>query len=676
MGIQRIPMYPRFSGDVEGYCKTLSNDLNQEAVARIQDFDILKLNNVAWRAAGEFPSVEIAVANIGTTETVLLIQDTEAIADDLATPSTMTLRVVHGGSLSIATGKTVTISGHVEAGLYQIFEGADTVAFGTGSAKEVYPQWWGENTTPGTTDMTAAIQLAFDSVGSCGRIVIPGGKYYLSGGITITKWPITVEGAGMYNTIFDVSGWSGTGSQIKLFYFDGSASPEYVGISPSASAYSGFRGGFIGNFGIEGSNTARTNGVIGIDSDNFYHEGLISKIRFYKLGTAIDLYSCWGVHLEDNKISGCYDGITLAFANGVNLSRNYINNNTNSGIIINNGDGVTIQGGVVENMASGSTGGVLTYGNINGLTIEGVDLEGNEEESIKLEVSGVTRNVRIVGNLISYLSTYAGTDHVIDLSDSENILIEYNTIRRATQCAGKHAYGTGRHINIGNNRYQYYSGGWTDEQADLSLGTAKFVSFEHHLLDLEYADEFIGDSLSAIWNPAGDTVPTCEQHARGGVVLAQTAATINTTSILSMNSRIIDPDNECDVFIRARVDQIDNAKAQYLIGIEYQAVGGGDHYIYFENGATNWTAKSDDGTTTAESTDTGIAVSTNYVEFRIKCLSGHAYFFMNGNFVADHSSKVPTANNDFKLYCKTLENVSHSIRVDRVRVIQKRIATV
>ena len=92
MTVERIPMYPAFRGDAEDYCKRLSNDLNQESVARIQDFDITKLSNVAWEACRAYSSFENAITNISTTETVLLIQDTEAIADDVTIPSTMTLR--------------------------------------------------------------------------------------------------------------------------------------------------------------------------------------------------------------------------------------------------------------------------------------------------------------------------------------------------------------------------------------------------------------------------------------------------------------------------------------------------------------------------------------------------------------------------------------------------------
>ena len=167
MTVQRIPLYPAFRGDAEDYCKRLSNDLNQEAVARIQDFDITKLSNVAWKACRAYSSFENAISNIGSTETVLLVQDVEAIADDVTIPSTMTLQVVHGGSLSVPTGKTVTINGHVEAGLYQIFDltGTAAVAFGLGSVSEVFPEWWGAvpYVAASAVDCATALQAATDT---------------------------------------------------------------------------------------------------------------------------------------------------------------------------------------------------------------------------------------------------------------------------------------------------------------------------------------------------------------------------------------------------------------------------------------------------------------------------------------------------------------------------------
>ncbi|GAG21397.1 unnamed protein product, partial [marine sediment metagenome] len=68
-----------------------------------------------------------------------------------------------GAILSPDVGDTVTIDTSFEAGLYQVFGGDGTVAFGSKSIGTVYPEWWGAK-GDGTDDSTA-IQAAIDCMG-------------------------------------------------------------------------------------------------------------------------------------------------------------------------------------------------------------------------------------------------------------------------------------------------------------------------------------------------------------------------------------------------------------------------------------------------------------------------------------------------------------------------------
>ena len=94
----------------------------------------------------------------------LIITPGDWVVDDNIT-LTSNVSVLQNADLQIATTKTLTINGSLDAGPYQIFSctGTGKVVFGAGAVKEIYPEWWATNTSPGTTDMTTAIQAAHDA---------------------------------------------------------------------------------------------------------------------------------------------------------------------------------------------------------------------------------------------------------------------------------------------------------------------------------------------------------------------------------------------------------------------------------------------------------------------------------------------------------------------------------
>jgi len=78
---------------------------------------------------------------------------------------------------------------------------------GSGMVKETYPEWWGENTTPGTTDMTAEIQAAFTVAGTNGTITFQPKIYLISSAVTpldgqtINLNGATIHGSGPHHLI-------------------------------------------------------------------------------------------------------------------------------------------------------------------------------------------------------------------------------------------------------------------------------------------------------------------------------------------------------------------------------------------------------------------------------------------------------------------------------------------
>lgn len=137
-----------------------------------------------WIDVEDYASFIAAIDAIDATERTLLISSEKAVADDKTVPSNVTLKFLQGGSLSISNTKTVTINGHVEAGLYQIFKGTGTVAFGSGSIKKTYPQWWGAK-GDGVDDEIIAIQATIDATPNGGIITFPPGIYKISDALTI-----------------------------------------------------------------------------------------------------------------------------------------------------------------------------------------------------------------------------------------------------------------------------------------------------------------------------------------------------------------------------------------------------------------------------------------------------------------------------------------------------------
>lgn len=145
-----------------------------------------------WNADGSDVTL-----HVGTSQTNL--------SANLTVNSNIFLIGLKQGLIPIDGGKILTINGPFYAGLYQVFSGAGTVYFGTGAVKEVHPEWWGNNTTPGTTDMTAEIQAAEKSLGNTGGIIqLIRGEYLISSSLELGTgawgYAIILQGMGMVAT--------------------------------------------------------------------------------------------------------------------------------------------------------------------------------------------------------------------------------------------------------------------------------------------------------------------------------------------------------------------------------------------------------------------------------------------------------------------------------------------
>ena len=182
--------------------------LNQAAVAGLTTADDV-IHRGPFVDVRSYASFSAAIDAIGASEKTLLIPNEQAVAADKTVPVNVTLKFLQGGSLNITDTKTVTINGHVEAGLYQIFKwtGTGKVVFGAGAVKEVYPQWWGAIGGSGATDDTAAIQAAANSLTSGGTLFFSVGTYKLTSKLTIGN--IHLVGNGYFSTVLNFVGCDG-----------------------------------------------------------------------------------------------------------------------------------------------------------------------------------------------------------------------------------------------------------------------------------------------------------------------------------------------------------------------------------------------------------------------------------------------------------------------------------
>jgi hypothetical protein len=107
--------------------------------------------------------------------------------NDVIIPATVALHIEKGGIITIADGKTLTVTS-IDAGLYQCFAGPGTVKLNGGN---VYPEWWGA-VGDGITDDQAAMQAALNA--NSGSLVLTRNYKLNTSVIVPAKRNWTIEG--------------------------------------------------------------------------------------------------------------------------------------------------------------------------------------------------------------------------------------------------------------------------------------------------------------------------------------------------------------------------------------------------------------------------------------------------------------------------------------------------
>lgn len=168
----------------------------------------------------------MSITNIGQ----ILQYKIDITADTTLSDYTSAVKVLDGGGFNIATGITLTVDIPFTAESSPVFTGNGSVVFKSGSVREVYPEWFGENSIPGTTDMSTALQKATNT----GQPVKLTGTYFMSTGVTYTG-KVVWRGNGNAKILCDstvITVSSGSYSEIDNIYLENVTAPYIITRTP------------------------------------------------------------------------------------------------------------------------------------------------------------------------------------------------------------------------------------------------------------------------------------------------------------------------------------------------------------------------------------------------------------------------------------------------------------
>lgn len=116
-----------------------------------------------------YASLDEAVDSLGGAVLTLVVPSPIPASDDLAVPTNINIEIINNGSITVASGKTLTINGGFKAPRQTVFLGAGSVVFGVGSTETVYPEWWSS---------TGGIKQAVEAAASNSIVSLAANKIY------------------------------------------------------------------------------------------------------------------------------------------------------------------------------------------------------------------------------------------------------------------------------------------------------------------------------------------------------------------------------------------------------------------------------------------------------------------------------------------------------------------
>ncbi len=388
-------------------------------------------------AAGSGETLKAFVDSIGSAnETIYFRAGTYTLTTSETVPSNITL-VLADGAVFVGDG-TLTVNGPFEAGIHQVFNwGLGGVVFARGSVTEVYPDWWTQNVTPGTTDMTSAINQALAALPDRGSGMVTfidlnliSTSIDLTGfsGLTLagTSASYESEGEGKVSEVI-------TASDITAFTMDYGV----VGSHTSGITFTKLK--------ITGYATTGTSSGIYFDTSTFWGVILIDAcdIRGFNVGVQSNVAAPLGwLTIQNSNIQNNYWGVYVS----VNVLR-ILNN-----MIYQNDYDATIDTNILDDSSSG--GGIYLITCLSAEVI-GNDLEG---QNIGVYVVSTCQGVLIKSNYFeANIRACAILRTSYDVDMSNNLYSSTNNDIGVSSCD---------RVNISDTRCNVYDG-----QANLDLFT-------------------------------------------------------------------------------------------------------------------------------------------------------------------------------------------------------------
>ena len=252
------------------------------------------LSEYADNAAGTVSALSAAIADIGATETELVVDVDDTLLDSPTVPATLCLRFINGNTIT-TTGQALTIQGPLKAGLHRLFSGSGSVIL-KGHTEGVCPQWWGA-AGDGSTDDTAAISAAIDSGASTVFLPTPPVAYVVASALSpLSRWQNLIgEGNTKITVRNDLS--------------------DFVAISlPKSNSV-------VSGLFLDGTDNSQGT-AIQVGGENYVTQIIIRDCWIWKFGIGIDFHNSFTNTIAELFIRECQRGMNVTpstMANTINV---------------------------------------------------------------------------------------------------------------------------------------------------------------------------------------------------------------------------------------------------------------------------------------------------------------------------------------------------------------------